>query len=133
MKIFVNRTDLDFEMARELEATMNLELVPPEHCISDQATLDYPLRPAGRFQGCSSITLYFPDNYSSIPVNSNRSIAAEDDAQSILSTEINYIGFKGRGTHIKRMVVETVYESRGLKQDHQVPEGDLGARHGYTT
>lgn len=131
VKIFVNRIDLDFEMARELEPAMNLELVPPEHCLSEQATLDYPLRPAGRFQGCSSITLFFSDNYSA-PHNSNRDNFIED-IESILSTEINYIGFKGKGTNMKRMAVEAVYESIGMKQDHQVPDGDLGARHGFTT
>ena len=117
-------------MARELEPTMSLELVPPEHCISDQATLDYPLRPAGRFQGCSSITLYFSDNYSA-PYNVDRNLTSDQPDQSILSTEINYIGFKGKGTNFKRMVIETVYESIGMKQDHQVPDGDLGARHGF--
>lgn len=125
VKIFVNRVDLDFDMARELEPAMRLELVPPEHCIADQETLDYPLRPAGRFQGCSSITLYFVDNYSA-PQDSNI-----DDNESILSTEINYIGFKGKGTNMKRIAVETVYESMGMKQDHKVPDGDLGARHGF--
>jgi len=125
VKIFVNRIDLDFDMARELEPTMKLELVPPEHCIAEQATLDYPLRPAGRFSACSSISLYFADNYS-VPQNST-----SGDVESILTTEINYIGFKGKGTNMKRVAVETVYETMGMKQHHQVPDGDLGARHGF--
>mmetsp|Transcript_3763 Transcript_3763/g.3538 ORF Transcript_3763/g.3538 Transcript_3763/m.3538 type:complete len:221 (-) Transcript_3763:207-869(-) len=114
VKIFANRTNLDFETARDVKADMKLELVPASHFVD--GTLDYPLRPAGRFQGSSSITLYFGNNYA----------YDEDEEICTAPTEINYIGFKGKGTRVKRVAVEAVYETRGMKKDHQVPGDEQG-------
>jgi hypothetical protein len=47
IKIWTNRDDLDFEMARDLEAATELEMLPPYHFV--EGTIDYPLRPAGRY------------------------------------------------------------------------------------
>ena len=115
VKIFVNRTDLDFETARDMEPTTTLTLLPPEHG-ADYGTIDYPLRPAGRFQSATSITLYFANNYA-------READPDEDA---IQTEIAYVGFKGKGLNVKRQAVECVYESRGMKKDHKVPEGEYG-------
>lgn len=118
VKIFVNRTDLDFETARDMDPATTLTLLPPEHG-AEYGTIDYPLRPAGRFQSASSITLYFADNFA-------RDADPDSDA---VQTEIAYVGFKGKGTNVKRRAVEAVYESRAMKADHKVPEGEYGARH----
>lgn len=117
VKLFANRTDLDFETARDLEPSMTLELLPPEHGVG--GTIDYPLRPAGRFQGASSITLFFCDNYT-------KAINPDEDS---VQTEITFVGFKGKGTNVKRRAVETVYESRGMKKDHKTPSAEYGANH----
>lgn len=134
-KIFANRTNLDFEMARELKGDMEVELLPPEHAIERAAelgdtnvtgedlevgvisTLDYPVRGI-KFQYCDNVTLYFGENYSSLLL--------EDE---VVPTEITYVGFKGMGTNVKRQAVETVYESRGMKKDHKVPDGEFSAKH----
>eukprot|EP00568_Trieres_chinensis_P003747 CAMPEP_0183309182 /NCGR_PEP_ID=MMETSP0160_2-20130417/24295_1 /TAXON_ID=2839 ORGANISM="Odontella Sinensis, Strain Grunow 1884" /NCGR_SAMPLE_ID=MMETSP0160_2 /ASSEMBLY_ACC=CAM_ASM_000250 /LENGTH=219 /DNA_ID=CAMNT_0025473163 /DNA_START=84 /DNA_END=743 /DNA_ORIENTATION=- len=116
VRFFVNRTDLDFETARELEPAATLELLPPEHDAG--GTIDYPLRPAGRFQSASSITLYFADNYAKM----------NDPDGDTLQTEVTFVGFKGKGTRAKRRAVEAVYETRGMKKDHKVPD-EYGARH----
>jgi hypothetical protein len=113
VKLFTNRDDLDFETARELEAQVQLELLPPHHFV--EGTIDYPLRPAGRFQGISSLTLFVADNYSS---------SEEDQA----STIITFVGLKGKGTKQKRMAVETVYESKPMPEDHQVEGFSATAR-----
>jgi hypothetical protein len=47
------------------------------------------------------------------------------DAAGEAPTEITYVGMKGRGTAAKRMAVETVYESQGMKKDHKV-KGEFG-------
>ena len=120
VKLFVNRDDLDFETARELEPAMVLDLLHPEHGVG-LGTIDYPLRPAGRFQGAASVTLYFPDNYAR---------EADPDGDAV-QTEITYVGFKGKGTRVKRRAVDAVYESRGMKEDHKVPDGEMGAHHGF--
>jgi hypothetical protein len=108
VKLFANREDLDFETARDLEAQQELELLPPEH-LAD-GTIDYPCRPAGRFQNISSLTIFVADNY--------------DDGRG---TEITYVGFKGKGTGTKRLAVETVYETTGMKKDHKV-EGEFAGQ-----
>lgn len=108
VRVFVNRDDLDFETARELEPQCQLDLVPPEHFA--EGTIDYPLRPAGRFQNISSLTLFFPDSY--------------DD----VSTIITFVGLKGRGSGQRRMAVEAVYESQGMPKDHKTPSAEYGTQ-----
>ena len=129
VKVFVNGTDLDFDTARDLEPTASLELVPPEHVaeVEDSGedlhagTLDYPLRPSSKFKYCTSITLFFEDNFASA--------SGVDE----VPTEITYVGFKGGGTKLKRQAVEAVYESRGMKKDHKTPGADFGnSEHGGT-
>lgn len=109
IKLFVNRDDLDFETVREMEPQAKLELLPPHHFA--EGTIDYPLRPAGRFQNVSSLTIFVADNY------------AEDDGE--VSTIITFVGLKGKGTKQKRMAVETVYEARAMPKDHKV-KGEFG-------
>jgi hypothetical protein len=36
------------------------------------------------------------------------------------ATEITYVGMKGKGTNVKRMAVEAVYEVQGMPKDHKV-------------
>ena len=117
VQLFVNRNDLDFEMARDLEPAATLELLPPEH--DSGGTVDYPLRPAERFQSASSVTIYFADNFTK---------AADPDGDSV-QTEVTFVGFKGKGTKVRRRAVEAVYESRGMMADHKVPHGEYGTRH----
>ena len=109
LKLFANRENLDFETARDLTPEGKLDLLPPHHFV--EGTIDYPLRPAGRFQNISSLTLFFQDNY-----------GGDDDDYS---TVITFVGLKGKGSNVKRMAVETVYESRGMKKDHKV-KGEFG-------
>jgi len=136
-KVFANRTDLDFDTARDLEADVTIELLPPEHLAEVQqrtsddevgggGTLDFPLRPASKFKMCTSITLFFGDNYAQ-----KFAEAAGDDDCDAIPTEINYIGFKGTGTSVKRVAVECVYETRGMKKDHKTRGAEFGAKEGH--
>jgi hypothetical protein len=109
IRIFTNRDDLDFEMARDMEAVTELELLPPYHFV--EGTIDYPLRPAGKFQNISSLTIFVENNYGD-----------EEDVPTI----ITFVGIKGKGSGQKRMAVDTVYESRGMKADHKV-KGEFGS------
>lgn len=131
-KVFANRTDLDFDTARELKPDVKIELLPPEHLAEVQTddskgpgTLDFPLRPASKFKMCTSITLFFGDNYAKIMAE-----AEGNNDEDAIPTEINYIGFKGSGTSIKRQAVECVYETRGMKKDHKQPGAEFGAKEG---
>lgn len=111
VKLFVNREDLDFETAREMPPQMTLELLEPHHF--SEGSIDYPCRPAGRFQNISCLTIFVENNYN------------EDDDSA---TEITFVGLKGKGTKMRRKAVEAVYESRGMVSDHKVPGDEMGAR-----
>jgi len=117
IKVFSDRDDIDFEMARELEPQCKVDLLPTDHFV--EGTLDYPLRPAGRFQNISSITLFFQDNFAA---------GLLDDSDDEVSTIITYVGVKGKGSKQKRMAVEAVYETRGMRKDHKVPGADFGTQ-----
>ena len=121
LKLFVDRDDLDFETAREMEPQMILELVPAHHQF-DEGTIDYPLRPAGRFQGISSLTIFVVNNFG----------GGEDDDNDgdDLSTIISYVGLKGKGTNQKRMAVETIYEVKPMPHGNKMPGVDMSARAG---
>ena len=121
VKLFTNRDDLDFDTARDMDAQMSLELLPPHHFV--EGTIDYPLRPAGRFQNISSLTILVLTNYGT---NVTGAAGAADDDE--ISTIITYVGLKGKGSKQKRMAVETVYESRAMPKDHQVKGGEFGTQ-----
>lgn len=115
IKVFANRDDLDFETARELEPSQTLELVPDSHLSeahgNDEGTIDYPFRPAGRFQNITSICIFVENNF---------------DESGEAGTSISYIGLKGKGTGQKRKVVDAVYESRAMLKDHKVKDDAFG-------
>lgn len=116
VKLFCDRETMDFDIARELEPAMTLEILPPDH-MPEEGTIDYPLRPAGRFQNISILTLFFETNY-------------DDNGEA--GTEITYVGVKGKGTKIKRAAVECVYESQGMLKDHKTPGGEYGVTESVT-
>lgn len=113
IKIFTDRDDLDFETARDMEPQMKLELLPPHHFV--EGSIDYTLRPAGRFQGISSLTIFVADNYS-----------GEDELSSI----ITFVGLKGKGTNQKRVAVDTIYEVTPMAEGNKTPGMDFMAREG---
>lgn len=110
IKLFTNRDDLDFETARELPPQQELELLP--HIHFSEGTIDYPCKPAGRFQGISSLTIFVVNNY---------------DENNDSATEITFIGLKGKGTRMKRGVVHAVYETQGMYEDHKVRGGSFAS------
>ncbi|KAL7547916.1 hypothetical protein ACHAWF_011185 [Thalassiosira exigua] len=132
LRVYVNRTDLDFETVRDLEPTATLDLVSPEHQWSEEhagGTIDYPLRPAGRFQNVTEIALYFCDNHA-MPDGAGGASDMDDCDDDRVPTEVTYVGFKGKGTNTKRKAVEAVYETQGMKKDHQVPGSEYYGRMG---
>jgi hypothetical protein len=106
VKLFVDRDDLDFETAQELPPQLEVDILPLDHF--PEGTIDYPLRPAGRFRNVTSLTIFFVDNYGE----------SED-----ISTAVTYVGLKGQGTKMRHGIVSAVYESQGVPADHKVQEG----------
>ena len=118
VKLFADRTSTvnDCDTARDATADQVLQLLPPEHF--GEGTIDYPCRPAGRFSQISSLTLFFEE--------------IGDGEEEEVALSISFVGLKGKGTNIKRVAVETVYESRGMKKDHKVPGEGFGAHSSVT-
>lgn len=132
LRIYVNRPDLDFETVRDLQPAATLSIVPSSHQWTDEhagGTIDYPLRPAGRFQNVSEIALYFCDNHA-MPEGAGGSNEMDDSDEDRIQTEITYVGFKGKGTNVKRKAVKCVYETQGMKKDHWVPGSEYFGREG---
>ncbi|KAL3780845.1 hypothetical protein ACHAW5_000839 [Stephanodiscus triporus] len=124
LRVYANRPNLDFETVRDLDPDATIMLVPPSHqwdASHATGTIDYPLRPAGRFHNVSEIALYFGDNYG---------VDVDDDGHDTVQTEITYVGFKGKGTNVRRRAVEAVYETMGMKADHKQPGNEYFARQG---
>lgn len=132
-RVFVNRPDIDFETARDLAPQCTLDLAHPSHQVEEEraegCTLDYYLRPAGRFQNVSEIALYFCDNFA-MPEGTGAASNLEDTDEDRVQTEISYVGFKGQGTNVKRKAVKAVYETRGMRKDHKTPGNEYLGREG---
>eukprot|EP01108_Squamamoeba_japonica_P008660 TRINITY_DN7749_c0_g1_i1.p1 TRINITY_DN7749_c0_g1~~TRINITY_DN7749_c0_g1_i1.p1 ORF type:complete len:216 (+),score=19.52 TRINITY_DN7749_c0_g1_i1:124-771(+) len=100
VRVFVNRDDVDFSNASDLEPTQALELIDD---VNVQADAEYKLR-AAKFQRVQSVTLFFDENF-----------GADE-------TEIYYIGFRGEfDQEITRKAVIATYESKPMLEDHKQP------------
>ncbi|KAL8929351.1 MAG: hypothetical protein Q9172_000524 [Xanthocarpia lactea] len=110
LKLFLNRDDLDFSAASDLQPTQTLEL---------SQTSEIQELPVKRtsFGNTYSLTLFIEDNYG-------------DDV-----TRIYWIGFKGEFMNLNREPVEVLYEKAANPKDHTLIQGvgDMstqGTRHG---
>ncbi|RXH72938.1 hypothetical protein DVH24_012622 [Malus domestica] len=100
MRAFINKEGIDFSDAQGMQAIQEWDLVE-----NFQGTLEYQTR-YSKFQNVASITLHFPDSFGGD------------------TTKIEYIGFKGEATKLKRDVVATiVYELRPNPSDHKPKVG----------
>ena len=119
--------------ARDLEPAVTLDLAHPSHQLDDDhtegCTLDYYLRPAGRFQQVSEIALYFCDNFD-MPEGAGGASNMDDTDEDRVQTEISYVGFKGQGTNVKRKAVKAVYETQGMPKDHKTPGNEYLGKQG---
>ena len=93
LKIFLNKDDLDFGSASDLEATQTLTLSQT----SD--VQDVPVKRA-LFGNTYSLTLFIQDNFGNDVTN------------------VYYLGFKGEYTKLIREPVEVLYEKAANPKDH---------------
>ncbi|XP_050126518.1 uncharacterized protein LOC126603640 isoform X2 [Malus sylvestris] len=106
MRAFINKEGIDFSDAQGMQAIQEWDLVE-----NFQGTLEYQTR-YSKFQNVASITLHFPDSFGGD------------------TTKIEYIGFKGEATKLKRDVVATiVYELRPNPSDHKTKAEGGGLSH----
>ena len=101
LKLYRNRTDLDFSNASDLQPTQTLQ-VPQANEI-----VELPVNRA-HFNGTTTLDLFFEDNHSS----------GEEDV-----TEIGYLGFKGEWVALNREAVSVLYEAAANPKDHAVMQG----------
>ncbi|BBG95103.1 Protein of unknown function D [Prunus dulcis] len=106
MRVFINRDGIDFSDVQGMQAIQEWDLVE-----NFQGVLEYQTR-YSKFQNVASITLHFPDSFGGD------------------TTKIEYIGFKGEATQLKRDVVATiVYELRPNPSDHKTKAEGGGFSH----
>jgi len=111
LKVFVNREDIDFSTASDLQPTQSLSLSQ----ISD--IQDIPVKRA-LFNAVRSIDLFFEDNWS------------DGDSDE---TQISYIGFKGEWMPLNREPISFLYEAAANPADHKLVtgvKGEVGSRLG---
>ncbi|KAI8354156.1 galactose-binding domain-like protein [Blakeslea trispora] len=97
MKVFINRDDVDFDVAESYTPTQEFDLVEN----SDQV-VEYGVK-VTKFSNIRNITLFFPENF------------GED------VSIIRYIGFKGEWSEMKRDPIITIYEASANPADHKIP------------
>lgn len=100
LKIFINRSDIDFSTASELRPTQELELSQT----SD--VQDIPIKRA-LFGKVQNLTLFFEDNFG-------------DDV-----TNITYLGFKGEWMQLGRAPTNILYEAAANPSDHKLKGTDI--------
>ncbi|KAI9264837.1 galactose-binding domain-like protein [Sporodiniella umbellata] len=96
MKVFINREDVDFDVAESYRPIQEFELVQ-----SSNEVVEYGTR-ITKFSSVRNITLFFPENFG-------------DD-----TSLVRFIGFKGEWTEMKRDPIITVYEANANPADHKV-------------
>ncbi|KAJ8101898.1 galactose-binding domain-like protein [Lipomyces tetrasporus] len=95
VKLFKNRSDIDFSIATDLKADAIIE-----HPAGIPDIVEYPLKRA-IFSNVKSICLFVLDNH------------GED------TTQITYIGFRGEWKELSKDPVITIYEAAANPSDHK--------------
>lgn len=103
LKVFINREDVDFDVAEEMRPTQTFELS------QFNGVQELSVRRA-LFGNVRRLALFFEDNFG-------------DD-----STRISYLGFKGDWIPVGRAPVNILYESAPNPNDHRV-KGTAAYRH----
>ncbi|TIA26215.1 DUF1000-domain-containing protein [Aureobasidium pullulans] len=111
LKLFINRDDLDFGTASEVQPTQTLSL---------SQTNDIQEVPVKRalFNTVRSLDLFFEDNWGR---------GDEDE------TRISYLGFKGEWMALNREPINFMYEAAANPSDHKMVSGvrgEVGSRLG---
>ncbi|RYP54056.1 hypothetical protein DL768_001058 [Monosporascus sp. mg162] len=97
LKLFVNRDDVDFDTAEELQPTQTLELARTGE------VQELPVKRA-LFGKVQRLTLFFEDNF-----------GEEDDE---VMTRISYLGFRGEWMQLGRAPANILYEAAPNPNDH---------------
>ena len=110
LKLYLNKDDLDFSTASDLQPKQTLEL-------SQTSEIQDLLVKRTSFGNTYSLTLFFEDNFGNE------------------ITRISWIGFKGEFMNLNREPVEVLYEKAANPKDHTLIQGvgdmaSQGTRHG---
>eukprot|EP00299_Pterocystis_sp_00344_P014053 c694_g1_i2.p1 GENE.c694_g1_i2~~c694_g1_i2.p1 ORF type:complete len:156 (+),score=38.57 c694_g1_i2:264-731(+) len=97
MRLFINRQDIDFDNANDVECAQRIELVE-----NLQGRVEFPTK-FTKFQGVNELVIFFDTNFGAD------------------TTEVIYIGLKGLATQHKREVVTATYELKPLPASTKTP------------
>ncbi|KAI1343932.1 DUF1000 domain protein [Xylariaceae sp. FL0016] len=96
LRVFINREDLDFDAAEELQPTQAFELAQTAE------VQELPVKRA-LFGKCQRLTLFFVDNF-------------DEDEEEV--TQLSYLGFKGEWMQLGRAPANILYEAAPNPNDH---------------
>ncbi|RYP55784.1 hypothetical protein DL771_012375 [Monosporascus sp. 5C6A] len=98
LRLFVNREDVDFDTAEELQPTQTLELARTGE------VQELPVKRA-LFGKVQRLTLFFEDNFGV-------------DEGDVAATRISYLGFRGEWMQLGRAPANILYEAAPNPSDH---------------
>jgi hypothetical protein len=99
LRLFINRDDLDFDTAEDLQPIQEIELSQTSQ------VQELPVKRA-LFGKVQKLTLFFVDNFD------------EDDEDEV--TRISYLGFKGEWMQLGRAPSQILYEAAPNPNDHAI-------------
>ena len=102
-RLFINRDDIDLDLAADIPATQELDLP-----LDVSADAWHPLR-AARFGAVTTLSIYLSDV-------AGGSHGADNCAC------VYFIGLKGTASGLRRGIVTAVYEARAMPSDHPVTD-----------
>ncbi|KAI1869340.1 hypothetical protein JX265_006712 [Neoarthrinium moseri] len=105
LKVFINRTDVDFDTASELAPAQELELA------QTSGVQELPVKRA-LFGKVQRLTLFLEDNFGD----------GDEDV-----TRLSYLGFKGEWMQLGRAPVNILYEAAPNPNDHAVKGTNVNA------
>jgi hypothetical protein len=105
LKVFINRSDMDFETASELDPTQEFELSQTSEI------QELPVKRA-LFGKVQRVSLFLEDNFGD----------GDEDV-----TRLSYLGFKGEWMQLGRAPVNILYEAAPNPNDHAVKGTNVNA------
>ncbi|KAI8637489.1 galactose-binding domain-like protein [Parasitella parasitica] len=113
MKVFINRNDVDFDVADSYTPIQEFELVEGSNEVVEYGTK------ITKFSSVTSITLFFPENF------------GQDD-----TSIVRFIGFKGEWTEVGLLSLMSIYafihifyEANANPADHKIPGAENKMNH----
>ncbi|KAI8631018.1 DUF1000-domain-containing protein [Xylariaceae sp. FL1651] len=126
LRVFINREDLDFDAADELQPTQEFELSQTSE------VQELPVKRA-LFGKVQRLTLFFVDNFGLATAGGGGGGGSESESNDDSSgedgeaTRLSYLGFKGEWMQLGRAPAQILYEAAPNPNDHALKGTNVNA------